>query len=210
MYLVGSESQITTRLAIEPAAHLEGRTTVSTPTPYHFFLHHAGTSYNPQTETKIESRRRSARQLAAAERWATAAGLIYVWEDDPDCTEDDFQFPEDKTHVREYGAVSCRLIRPCPEHGADCKHAHTLESLSGITESLDNRQRDAYRRVVEAELALEAMPDDHDAPEVRHTSCRHCRLDIEGISPFKRGQWMDRGGNRRCNDGKHAHAPEGD
>lgn len=127
-------------------------------TAYQFFLEHAGYSYDPQTETAIQGRRRCARNLAFAEAWARAEGLVYEWQDDPDCTENDFDFPEDKAHVREHGAVGCILYRPCPEHGADCKHAVVLGSLWGITESLDNQERDAYRRVVEAQLASEAMP----------------------------------------------------
>lgn len=128
-------------------------------TAYQLFLKHAGYSYDPTKETPIQGRRRCARALARAEAWAEREGLQYVWQDDPDTTEDDFDFPEDKAHVREYGAVGCVLYRPCPEHGTDCKHAKHLASLWGITESLDNRKRDAYRRVVQAELALEAMPD---------------------------------------------------
>lgn len=127
-------------------------------TAYHFFLRHAGYSYNPATETKIAGRRRCARQLATAEQWASDQGLVFEWQDDPDCSPDDFEFPEDQEHVRNHGAVGCILYRPCPEHGTDCKHAEHLGSLWGITESLNNAKRDAYRRVVQAELALEAMP----------------------------------------------------
>lgn len=126
-----------------------------TRTAYHFFLKHAGYSYDPKTEKPIDGRRRSAKTLADAERRAQALNLEYVWEDDPYCGPDDFEFEEDKAHVREYGAVSCVLYRPCPEHGTDCKHAEVLASLSGITESLNNAERDAYRRVVQAELACE-------------------------------------------------------
>lgn len=136
----------------------KGKQMTKTLTAEQFFFENAGYSYNPATETEAEGRLRCARQLAQAEAWAQAEGLEYVWEDDPDCTEDDFEFPEDKAHVREHGAVGCILYRPCPDHGADCKHAEHLASLWGITESLNNRERDNYRRVVEAELALEAIP----------------------------------------------------
>lgn len=127
-------------------------------TAYHFFLSNAGSSYNPQTETRTQGRIRGAQSLARAERWAQSEGLLAVWEFDPDCTEDQFDFPEDKAHVREHGGVGCILYRPCPHHGTDCKHAEVLGSLWGITESLNNRERDNYRRVVEAELAAEVMP----------------------------------------------------
>lgn len=95
--------------------------------------------------------------LARAEQWAREKDLEYVWQCDPDCTADDFEFESDKRHVREHGAVGCILYRPCPDHGIDCKHAEVLGSLWGVTESLNNRDRDNYRRVVEAELAAEAI-----------------------------------------------------
>jgi hypothetical protein len=41
----------------------------------------------------------------------------------------------------------------------------------------------------------------------RHTSCRHCGDDIEGIAPYRRGEWRDRGNNTTCNDGRNKHAP---
>jgi len=33
---------------------------------------------------------------------------------------------------------------------------------------------------------------------VRQTSCRHCGLDIEGFSPYRKGEWRDRGNNTHC------------
>lgn len=41
----------------------------------------------------------------------------------------------------------------------------------------------------------------------RQTACRYCGLDIEQLRPFKKTGWHDRGGNSRCNDDKHYHAP---
>lgn len=50
----------------------------------------------------------------------------------------------------------------------------------------------------------------YPSPACRHTSCRFCELDIEGMAPYKRGTWRDRGNNSTCpsgaNEGK-AHAP---
>ena len=40
----------------------------------------------------------------------------------------------------------------------------------------------------------------------RHTCCRHCGLDIEGLAPYRRGEWRDRGNNTSCPSGK-VHAP---
>ena len=38
------------------------------------------------------------------------------------------------------------------------------------------------------------LPAEH-APEVRHTACKHCGLDIEGINW---SDWRDRGNDTRC------------
>lgn len=39
---------------------------------------------------------------------------------------------------------------------------------------------------------------DRDTPAARHTVCRHCALDIEGIAPYLVGEWRDRGNNTHC------------
>jgi len=33
---------------------------------------------------------------------------------------------------------------------------------------------------------------------VRQTACRYCGQDIENISPYRAGQWRDRGNNSHC------------
>lgn len=118
---------------------------------YRFFKENVGYSIPP-------GRSVCALRLARAEAWRINEQIDFVWESDPDTTEDDFEFESDKQHVREHGAVGCILYRPCPDHGLNCKHAEILTSLWGITESLNNRERDNYRRVIEAELALDVMP----------------------------------------------------
>jgi len=130
-------------------------------TAAHFFFSRAGYSYPTGADAAgiRAARWDGARQLAQAERWAGDEGLIFAWVDDPDCTEDDFEHEADKAYVREHGAVGCVLYRPCPDHGIDCRHAEVLASLWGITESLDHHERDAYRRVVQAELAAEARAE---------------------------------------------------
>jgi hypothetical protein len=40
--------------------------------------------------------------------------------------------------------------------------------------------------------------------KVRQTTCRYCEQDIEGVSPYRAGEWRDRGNNQRCP------TPEGD
>lgn len=47
--------------------------------------------------------------------------------------------------------------------------------------------------------------------KVRQTVCRFCGQDIEGFSPFRRGEWRDRGNNTTCptpeGDSGREHAP---
>ena len=46
-----------------------------------------------------------------------------------------------------------------------------------------------------------------DADQVRQTTCSCCGLDIEGVWPFPRGQWHDRGGETNCPNSQAAHIP---
>lgn len=44
----------------------------------------------------------------------------------------------------------------------------------------------------------------------RQLACKHCGLDIEGFSPYRKGEWRDRGNNTSCPHGDNAgraHAP---
>ena len=38
----------------------------------------------------------------------------------------------------------------------------------------------------------------------RQTACKHCGQDIENLSPYRKGEWRDRGNNWTCP------TPEGD
>ena len=49
-----------------------------------FFFEHAGYSYDPKKETKLQGRWRCATALALAERKANDAGLSFEWPVDPD------------------------------------------------------------------------------------------------------------------------------
>lgn len=97
-----------------------------------FFWKHAGTSWDPKTETRAQGRRRGAEELAAAEAWAVDQ-LAYTWEYDgmrADCTGDVF------------GCV------------ARWRDGSVAASLWGICDPGDD-----YSRVVEAELASEARDE---------------------------------------------------
>ena len=97
--------------------------------------------------------------LARAELAAKDAGLMFVWEWDSDADLSFYDIKDDRGRFyhsrtereRDHEVLWCRCVIPCAEHGANCRHATQLASLSNI---VDPDQ--SYMRVVEAELALEA------------------------------------------------------
>lgn len=98
-----------------------------------FFFDHAGWGYDPLTETSDEGRARCAKRLAAAEQWATDEGMSFEWTPDEYADE-----PGEWCCVaRDAGGV-------------------VLASLGGVGFESGEPWGDPYRRVVEAELALEA------------------------------------------------------
>ncbi len=113
-------------------------------TAYAFFYAQAGYGYQPDQETKEQGRRRCAMQLTEAEQWARDNDVSFEWSiDDLDSSEwnDD---PEPWAQWR------------CVAHDED---GAVVASLCGIDFGRDVEPwGQPYRRVVEAELALEAMP----------------------------------------------------
>ena len=108
-----------------------------------FFYRQAGFGYDPKVETKNQGRIRGARALAEAERMARSFGWEYHWTDDW----------EIGSHVKYYGEQSF------PEEPATCECCQLLDAGGVVLESLsciDDADKN-YRRVVEAELALEAI-----------------------------------------------------
>jgi hypothetical protein len=103
-----------------------------------FFRKHAGYSYRPGKETRAQGRTRAARQLATAERVRVTRGVPVLWEHDREPYD-----PGDTNY--EPGEVFCARIPDASGRGS-------LASLCGIADP-----DAAYRRVVEAELALEAF-----------------------------------------------------
>lgn len=103
-----------------------------------FFYKHAGSSYTPGKETKAQGQRRGAKALAEAEAEAKERGWTFEWEHDPEPYEKGDAEIEDPDEV-----LGCVLK---DEDGK------VLASLWGIGDPDHN-----YRRVVEAELAQEAL-----------------------------------------------------
>jgi len=103
-----------------------------------FFYKHAGWSHGPD-ETPEQGHRRSAERLAKAEAYAEAHGWTVHWQEDPE----EYQLGDAETEPpRE---VLTAVLKD--------RSGKVLESLGGIGDPDKN-----YARVVEAELALEAMP----------------------------------------------------
>lgn len=108
-----------------------------------FFYVNAGWSYGPG-ETPDEGRRRCAAALATAERKGRAAGLSFSWEIDPDSTSADWS--DERPAWAQY---------QCTAYDAD---GGAVAYLGGIDFGRDGSPHsDSYRRVVEAELAAEAL-----------------------------------------------------
>lgn len=111
-----------------------------------FFYDNAGTSCNPATETLEQGKERGALRLAVAEDWARDSGYEFKWIPDQggcigcDCGDSDC-------------ACANGTCEPevCCMKGEDNHVVQSLGSICGATAK--------YRRVVEAELALEQMPD---------------------------------------------------
>lgn len=112
---------------------------------FDFFYANAGSSHNPLTETPEQGRARGARQLAQAEARASALGYEFNWVSDVE------------------GCSGC----DCGNEECDCFSGNLHEVLGCIAVDADGEEKASlwgicgatreYRRVVEAELALEAL-----------------------------------------------------
>ncbi len=128
--------------------------------PYQFFLKHAGYSYDPKTESPMQGRIKTARALAAAERKARDNELWFKWEIDPDCTSADWIADnEDGGRNNDpWQTWICFACSPNESPGRLSNLSTVLASLGGIDFGREGEPwGNSYRRVVEAELALEAL-----------------------------------------------------
>lgn len=107
-----------------------------------FFHKHAGYSYDPYTQTEEYARTQNAHDLGDAEALASQRGYGFRWGIDPDTDSSDFSDDPDT-----WSLWCCQMIDPAGK---------TVESLWAIDFGRDNDPwGQPYRRVVEAELALE-------------------------------------------------------
>jgi len=115
----------------------------TTTTAEQFFYEHAGYSYDLKTETPEQGRARCAASLAQAEKEARERGFSFEWSIDQTTDSSDFSDEE----PRALWECLCR-----DENGV------AVGSLSGIDFGRDGQPwGDPYRRVVEAEVASEAL-----------------------------------------------------
>lgn len=106
-----------------------------------FFHANAGYSYGAG-ETQEQSRQRCARELAAAEAKAREGGFTYRWSVDPH--QDSREFNKTRPY---YSVWQCAMLN---------KDGRVCASLHGIDFGRDRDPwMDSYKRVVEAELAIE-------------------------------------------------------
>lgn len=106
-----------------------------------FFYANAGWSYDPAKETPEQGMRRCAQALAQAEQWAKDNDLEYRWEDDWDTL-----WRVQEYDVYDEGPLTCEACLLSDPNGT------VLASLGCINDATPE-----YRRVIQAELALEAM-----------------------------------------------------
>ena len=120
---------------------------------YLFFFDHAGFSYDPLTETAEQGQARCAEQLADAEEQARDAGCSFEWSIDPGTTSADWIDDRKNGGKRRNPWATWQ----CLMRDAD---GAVVQALGGIDFGRDGSPwGDPYRRVIEAELALEWMAE---------------------------------------------------
>lgn len=111
---------------------------------YKFFYDNAGYSYDPKTETPEQGRWHCARILACAELVADRLNMTFEWSIDPDIDSSDFDDDPEPWQLWQ-----------CAAFDSD---GYCCASLSGIDFGRDGEPWGSdYKRVVEAELAAEAV-----------------------------------------------------
>lgn len=115
---------------------------------------HGGYSYDPAIETKQQGRWRCARQAAEAEAWAKEYAVI-EWVDDSESFD-----PQDcDGGMPDCGWCPPDREGPCPGHECEgCVLSVRGTSMHTSLRRIVDADAD-YRRVVEADLAVEAMSD---------------------------------------------------
>ena len=109
---------------------------------FYFFLKHGACSYTPAKETKRQGYARQARELARTERDARALGYTFEW-------QDDWSIGDHSKEFDCYEAGGPETCESCIMRDSDGKFVQSLSCIDDATRE--------YRRVIEAELALEHL-----------------------------------------------------
>jgi hypothetical protein len=107
---------------------------------FQFFRDHAGYVVGRRTMGAIE--------LARAERGLCESDLEFVTMPESDV---DDSWMSDQERELDHEWITAAIVRPCAEHGIDCRHTEYIAALGNICDA----DRD-YIRVLRAELALQA------------------------------------------------------
>ena len=131
---------------------------------YQFFLKHAGFSYDPKTETRMQGRMKCARMLAKAEREARDGGFSYQWSIDPDILSSDW-IHDNEDGERDHDpwhTWQCAMYAPYkPQEEYYGLRPGIVASLHGIDFGRDGKPwGNPYKRVVEAELAIDGLTNE--------------------------------------------------
>lgn len=110
-----------------------------------FHYEHGGYYYDPATETRDEGRARCALEAAGAEAWAREQGIEFRWEDDWTITDHAYEFCDDA-----YPEGNPETCETCAAYLGNTM----LACLGCIDDATDE-----YRRVIEADLAIEARAE---------------------------------------------------
>lgn len=112
-----------------------------------FFLENAGYSYDPKTETPLQGHKRGAKVLAKAEREAHQRGFFYRWSVDTSTDSSEFDDAPEP-----WALWQCAMYN---EDGRIVNSLHAIDFGRGGEPWGDN-----YRRVVEAELAIDGLTNE--------------------------------------------------
>ena len=110
-----------------------------------FFMEHGGFSYDPKHETPEQGRKRCAESMAVAEAMAWDQDYTFSWMyDEWGCSGCDCGDPDCDCYTEEpHEVLVCTMYDP---------NGESVASLGGICGATNE-----YRRVVQAELAMEAL-----------------------------------------------------
>lgn len=143
----GFKGRVAAGRGAQEAPRRKSSTAKPDPRAVAFFLKHAGSSYSPG-ETPEQGKKRGATALAKAEQEATARGWTVEWEQDPEGMDT-------------IGDIDPETVKEILIAVLYDEQGNVLGSLGGIV----NPDRN-YGRVVEAEMALEALSESGIARQV--------------------------------------------